>query len=265
MINKKLLTALAAGIMVCGLAATALAAPGKFSVQADELDYDMKSGQAVAKGHVVIIQDNGKATGDNATYNSKSKSGSLKGNVVADRGDEHITCDEFKILNDNDYSALGNATVTKEGKKLSAPQIDYSKAREFAETFGGWARLVDVDGSTLNSAKLTYDAKAGVAVATGGVSINSDARKLTASADKAIYDTKKEGFVELIGNATATQDGNTIRGQKLRLTNASNVAVADGDVFIKYIPEQQPAQEKKKDVKVATEPAILNKEDKANA
>ena len=117
----------------------------------------------------------------------------------------------------------------------------------------------------MSAYKLTYDAKAGVAVATGGVSINSDARKLTASADKAIYDTKKEGFVELIGNATATQDGNTIRGQKLRLTNASNVAVADGDVFIKYIPEQQPAQEKKKDVKVATEPAILNKEDKANA
>lgn len=270
MFNRKYMTTIATGLLLFGLTTCAWAAtPSKFSVQADELDYDMKSGEAVATGHVIIIQDNGKATGDKATYNSKTKSGVLKGNVVADRGDEHIQCDEFKMLNDNNFSAIGKAIVIKEGKKLEADQIDYYKAKEFAETIGGWARMTDVDGSTVNCAKLTYDAKAGVAVASGSVRINSDARKLTASSDKAIYNTQKEGFIELIGNATATQDGNTIRGDKLRLNNANNVAVADGGVSIKYIPEQKPAQGKetgkKSESKVAVQPAITSKETEAKA
>lgn len=270
MLNKKVISAIATGLLVFGMATSAFAAaPSKFSVQADELDYDMKTGEALAKGHVVIIQDNSKATGDNAQYNSKTKSGRLKGNVVADRGDEHITCDEFKILNDNDYSAIGNAVVVKEGKKLAAPQINYYKAREFAETLGSWARLTDVDGSTVDAVKLIYDAKLGIATATGGVNINSPARKLTAYADKAIYNTKQDGFVELIGNATATQDGNTIKGDKLRLTNSNNVAVADGNVRIVYIPEQQPAKKQTEDTaakeNIAAEPAIVTKENQAEA
>lgn len=270
MLNKKFMTVMAAGLLVFSLAGSAWAAgntnAAKFSVQGDELDYDMKSGQAVAKGHVVIIHGDSKATGDNAEYNSKTKSGFLKGHVVADRADEHITCDEFKIVNDNDYSAIGNAVVVKEGKKLEAPQIDYNKAREFAETFGGWARLTDVDGSTVDCVKLNYDAKIGIATATGGVNINSPARKLTAYADKAIYNTKQDGFVELIGNATANQDGNTIKGDKLRLTNANNVAVADGNVRIVYIPEQKPTQPKQAAAKEpAAEPALAVKENQAKA
>lgn len=270
MFNRCFMTAIATGLLILGLSTGAwAAAPSKFSVQADELDYDMKTGEAVATGHVVIIQDNGKATGDKATYNNKTKNGIIKGNVVADRGDEHIKCDEFKMLNDNDFSAIGNAVVIKEGKKLEAAQIDYYKAREFAETIGNWARMTDVDGSTLVCAKITYDAKTGIAIATGGVKIDSEARKLTAAADKAIYNTQKQGYIELIGNATATQDGNNIKGDKLRLNNANNVAVADGDVFIKYIPEQQPTKANETDkndkAKLAAEPAVISKENQAKA
>ena len=78
----------------------------------------------------------------------------------------------------------------------------------------------------------------------GGVKIDSKARDLTAAADSAIYKTDKSGYVELIGNATATQNGNTVSGNKLRLTNA-NYAIADGQVNILYIPEPQPATTKK--------------------
>lgn len=260
MINKKLWAMVAIGLLSCSVA---LAAPGKFSVQADEIDYDMKSGLAVGKGHVVIIQDNGKATADSANYNSKTKNGVLKGNVVADRGDEHITCDEFKMLNDNDFSAIGNAVVSKEGKKLYAPQIDYSKAREFAETFGNWAKMTDVDGSVLTAVKIVYDGKTGLATATGGVNVDSPARKMTAYGDKAIYDTKQGGYVELIGNATATQDGNIVKGDKLRLTN-SNVAVGDGNVQVTYIPEQKPVEANTKAV-ANKETAVINKETQEEA
>ena len=146
-------------------------------------------------------------------------------------------------------SAKVGAIVIKDGKKLEADQVDYYKSTEFAETMGNWARLTDTDGSTLNAGKIDYDMKNGIANAYNGVNIDSPARKLTATADKAIYETKANGYVELIGNAHATQDGNSVTGDKLRLTN-SNVAVADGNVKIIYVPEEQPAKatEEKQDL-----------------
>lgn len=242
MINKKkMLLMLATAAISCSVAATAFAAPGKFSVKADELEYNMQTGEGKGKGHVVIMQDDGKATANYAIFNSKTKSGNLIGNVMAYKGDVQITCGEATLANDDYISAFGGAIVIKEGKRLEADRVDYYKSTEFAETIGGWARLTDADGSTLNAAKIDYDMKNGIANAYGGVNIDSPARKLTATADKAIYETKANGYVELIGNARATQDGNSVTGDKLRLTN-SNVAVADGNVKIIYVPEEQPAK-----------------------
>lgn len=238
--KNRLLLAAAAALLSLGVTATALAAPGNFSVQADELEYDLSSGEGVAKGNVVLHQDGGVATANYAKFNSKTKSGVLTGNVVADRADSHIVCNEFIAHNENDVSAVGGAVITKEGKSLAADRVDYYKERQFAETIGSWARLTDSDGSVLNAAKIDYDMARGVANAYGGVDINSDARNLTASADSAIYKTDNNGYVELIGNAKATQNGNSVAGDKLRLTN-TNVAVADGNVDIIYIPEKQPA------------------------
>lgn len=242
MINKKkVILMLATAVMCCSVAATAFAAPGKFSVKADELEYDMQTGNGKGKGHVVIVQDDGKATANYATFNSKTKTGTLIGNVMVYKDNTQITCSEFTMHNEDFTSAMGGAIVIKEGKKLEADRVDYHKSTEFAETIGGWARLTDTDGSTLNAGKIDYDMKNGVANAYGGVSIDSPARKLTATADKAIYETKANGYVELIGNAQATQDGNSVTGDKLRLTN-SNVAVADGNVKIIYVPEEKSAQ-----------------------
>ena len=238
--KNRLVLAAAAALLTLGLATTAFAAPSNFSVQADELEYDLGSGEAVAKGNVVLKQDGGVATANYARFNSKTKSGVLTGNVVADRDDSHIVCNEFIVHNENDLSAVGGASVTKGGKSLSADRVDYYKGREFAETIGGWARLTDSDGSMLNAAKIDYNIAEGVAHAYGGVDIQSTARSLTASADSAVYKTDNSGYVELIGNAQATQNGNSVAGDKLRLTN-TNVAIADGDVKIIYIPEKQPA------------------------
>ena len=250
MINKnKILLMLATAAITCSVAATAFAAPGKFSVKADELEYNLQTGEGKGKGHVVILQDDGKATANYATFNSKAKTGTLIGNVFVEKTGTQISCNEFVMHNEDYTSAKGNAAVLKDGKKLEAEQIDYRKSAEFAETVGNWARLTDTDGSTLTAGKIDYDVKKGVANAYNGIKIDSPARKLTATADKAVYETKENGYVELIGNAQATQDGNSVTGDKLRLTN-SNVAVADGNVRIIYIPEEQPAKtsEEKQDL-----------------
>ena len=252
-INKKcLLAALLLSLSVS--TAVFAAAPNNFSVKADELEYNLQTGEGEAKGHVVLKQDGGVATANYAKFNSKAKTGTLTGNVMADRDDAHIVCNVFMAHNENDMSAIGNAVVTKDGKSLSADRIDYYKERQFAETIGSWAKLTDVDGSVMNASKIDYDMAKGVANAYGGVTIDSKARTLTAKADSAIYKTDQSGYVELNGNATATQNGNTVSGDKLRLTNA-NVAVADGNVKVHYVPEKQPAvpgkKEQTEEVKVA--------------
>ena len=240
-ISNKILLAATCALLIMGMTASAwAAAPSKFSVQADEMEYDLQTGDGEAKGHVVIIETTGKATADYAKFNSKKKTGTMLGNVVADREDAHIVCNEFVAHNENDMSAIGGAVITKEGKSLSADRVDYFKLRQYAETVGNWARLTDVDGSVLNAAKIDYDMAQGVANAYGGVDIKRDARNLPARADSAIYKTDKGGYIELVGNATATQNGNTVSGDKLRLNN-TNVAIADGDVRIHYIPESKPA------------------------
>ena len=259
-INKKcLLAALLLSLSVS--TAVFAAAPDSFSVKADELEYNLQTGEGEAKGHVVLKQNGGVATANYAKFNSKAKTGTLTGNVMADRDDAHIVCNVFMAHNENDMSAIGNAVVTKEGKSLSADRIDYYKERQFAETIGSWAKLTDVDGSVMNAGKIDYDMAKGVANAYGGVTIDSQARNLTAKADSAIYKTDQSGYVELIGNATATQNGNTVSGDKLRLTNA-NVAVADGNVKVHYVPEKQPAVPGKEKQAEEVQVAEVNKEAK---
>ena len=251
MMKIKSVAALAAAFMLLGSSALyvpAFAAQGSgFNVKADEIEYDMTSGNGTAKGNVVILHDGGKATAAAAEFNSKTMSGKLTGGVVADKDDAHITCATFVMHNEDFVSAVGEASVTKEDKTLTAEQIDYHSDIEYAETIGSWGQLTSTDGSVLTAAQITYNGKTGLAEATGNVDIVSPPRNLTAKADKAIYDTNNDGKVELIGNATATQDGNTVSGNRLIMNNAGNAtagqrAEAFGNIKIVYVPEKQPAQ-----------------------
>lgn len=251
MMKIKSVAALAAAFMLLGSSALyvpAFAAQGSgFNVKADEIEYDMTSGNGTAKGNVVILHDGGKATAAAAEFNSKTMSGKLTGGVVADKDDAHITCATFVMHNEDFVSAVGEASVTKEDKTLTAEQIDYHSDAEYAETIGSLGQLTSTDGSVLTAAQITYNGKTGLAEATGNVDIVSPPRNLTAKADKAIYDTNNDGKVELIGNATATQDGNTVSGNRLIMNNAGNAAAgqraeAFGNIKIVYVPEKQPAQ-----------------------
>ena len=251
MMKIKSVAALAAAFMLLGSSALyvpAFAAQGSgFNVKADEIEYDMTSGNGTAKGNVVILHDGGKATAAAAEFNSKTMSGKLTGGVVADKDDAHITCATFVMHNEDFVSAVGEASATKEDKTLTADQIDYHSDVEYAETIGSWGQLTSTDGSVLTAAQITYNGKTGLAEATGNVDIVSPPRNLTAKADKAIYDTNNDGKVELIGNATATQDGNTVSGNRLIMNNAGNAAAgqraeAFGNIKIVYVPEKQPAQ-----------------------
>lgn len=230
-------------IFIVGLMSTAAAAGSNFSIKADTIEYDMKSGDGTANGNVVLKQDGGVATAAGAEFNSKTKAGRLTGGVIAERDDSHIVCYTYVMHNEDYSSAIGGARLSKGDKTLASDRVDYYKSREYAETIGNWAKLSMTDGSVLDATQITYSDKDGRANATGGVTISSPPRNLTASADSAIYETNNSGYIELVGNAQAVQDGNTIEGNRLRLDNTSGKAEADGNVKIVYIPTPTEKQE----------------------
>jgi lipopolysaccharide export system protein LptA len=214
----------------------------KYSVDAQEIEYDMTSGDGSTKGKTTIKHDGGTAVGQKgSTFNSKKRTGHLYGGVVADKEDQHLRSQELIIYTDKYISAVGDAVIVKAGKKLEAPRVDYHDDTKFAETLGGTARLTDADGSWLRAGKITYDMKSGLANATGGVVLESKPRNVTGTSDTAVYNTNETGYIELIGNAVAVQDGNTIKGDKLRITNVSDKnskSHAQGNVRIVFVPKE---------------------------
>ena len=106
------LTCLMTGLLSMGAVAFAAS-----SVSGDKVEYDFKSGQAVAEGNVEIRHDKGRATARKAEYNTKTGEGSLEGSVVADQEDAHLTSASLIIKNKGDYlSAIGNAVLKKADK-----------------------------------------------------------------------------------------------------------------------------------------------------
>ena len=210
-------------------------------LEGDEIDYDFRTGQATVKGHVLLTRDDGsKVESAAGEYNTKSESGRLTGGVVATQPDGKATCNILEVKEAGDHlTAIGNAVLKKQDKTLRANQVEYYGKRKFMETVGPWAQLSLDDGSTLDAAYINYDDNSGIANAKNNVRINSTARNLTARGDNAIYNTKvEEGTIELIGNARATQDGNTITGNKLTLRGAGGkIAEGDGNVKLVYFPK----------------------------
>ena len=130
----------------------------KYSVDAQEIEYDMESGDGTTKGKTTIKHDGGTAVGQKgSTFNSKKRTGHLYGGVVADKEDSHLKSEELIMYTDKFVSAVGNAILTKGDKTLKAHRVDYHDDKQFAETMGGFAHLSSVDGSWLSAGKIVYD------------------------------------------------------------------------------------------------------------
>ena len=87
-----------AGVAFSLLASSlALAADNKepASLDADTVEYDMRTGEVVATDNVLMKRGDAKVTGTKATYNIKTMAGSVIGNVIAVLGCYYgLTCPE---------------------------------------------------------------------------------------------------------------------------------------------------------------------------
>ena len=75
-------------------------------VNADTVDYDMNTGVVTANGNVHLKYGNGTATGGRAMYNTNTQEAYLSGNVVVIRDDMKLTC--ASLINDG----LGHMQAT---------------------------------------------------------------------------------------------------------------------------------------------------------
>ena len=225
---KKILAAGFAALTLFSLSTGSFAAgtQGKttsepFQMEAESIEYNAKTGQMLASGStgVKLVKGTLTVTGIKADYNTKTQAGIITGGVTAIQEDATMTAAQVETLNANQQlTASGNVVLKKGTDSLYAPKVDYYSDRKVAVAEND-AKLVTADGViTADRLESFFNEKR--TVAQGNVKINSEQRKLQASADHAVHYGPQPGEqakIVLTGNARATQDGNTIVGQTLTL------------------------------------------------
>lgn len=180
---------------------------------ADAVEYNAKTGEMTATGHVVMRQGGGVASAQNAIYNTKTKQGKMTGGVVADRDGAHLTCDVFHVLSDTQFLAEGNVHGTKEDKSFTGPQAEYFTDQDYVRMTAG-GTITTQDGT------FTADYMEGWmndehCKGVGSAHVVSPPRQFEGGGDEAEYFGKESGKLVLTGNAWAIQENNTLRSQRL--------------------------------------------------
>jgi len=208
-------TGAAVFLAVCLFGTAAAAETGNDAAEllADTVEYNAKTGEMTATGHVVMRQGGGVASAENATYNTKTKQGKMTGGVVADRDGTHLTCDVFHVLSDTQFLAEGNVHGTKEDKSFTGPQAEYFTDQEYVRMTAG-GTITTQDGT------FTADYMEGWmndehCKGVGSAHVVSPPRQFEGGGDEAEYFGKESGKLVLTGNAWAIQENNTLRSQRL--------------------------------------------------
>lgn len=217
--KKTISAALIAAVITFGASATLKAEPNKpVELSAQTIEYNSSTGVMIAQGGVKIVQGNAVMTGSSAEYNAKTKEAYVTGGVKVVQEDAALTSDEVRSYDNNHIIAAGNAVLVKGENTITGPKIDYYSDKQYA-IVPGPARLTMPDGF-MTADRIEAFIQEDKAVGNGNVHIVSDARKLDAVSDHAVYYGTKnggQGEAVLTGNARAVQDGNILTGETLTI------------------------------------------------
>ena len=213
-----------AGLALSLLASSwALAADNKVpvSLDADTVEYDMRTGEITATDNVLMKRGDARVAGARATYNINTMAGSVIGNVIAVKGDIRITCDQLISEGQEHMLAMGSVHGTQQDREFTGERVDYYP------TQNDYVRLDN--GGTASSKDGFFRAdflegwlKDEHYVGVGNVYVNSPTKDLEAGGDRVDYYGKDTGKAVMTGHAWAVQDNNTLRGNKLTLYMAKD-------------------------------------------
>lgn len=215
-------------------------------MDADTIEYNSTSGLMQAEGGVRFVQGEAVLTGQSAQYNTKTKEGYVTGGVKAVKDTATLTAPEVRSYGDNHLVASGGDVVlTKDDSRLEGDLVDYYTDKDYAVVPNGG--VVTMPDGTMKADYLEAFLKENRAVGKGNVHIISEARKLDATSDQAVYygnKDGKDGKAVLTGNARAVQDGNVLTGSTLTITLDDKAMTASGRPRLVVTP--QDTQETKK-------------------
>ena len=214
--NKwKKIAVLCVGLMLPlnGLQAAPEKDPVPTQLDGDVITYISKTGVMTAQGGVRLTQGTAVLTGDIGEYNTKTKEAVVTGNVKVVKEGSTLTAAEVRAYDEmKRLVATGNALLVHKDGTAAGPYMEYLPDKKYAKITGG-SRLTNKDAvvtSAVSEAFFQEDR----AIADGNVHIVSEARKLDAVSDHAVYYgiNGKNGKADLIGNVRAVQDGNVLTG-----------------------------------------------------
>ena len=256
--NNKIKAALAAAVFsFSALSSIGTAAgSGPIALTADTIEYNAVTDMASASGGVTVTRDGGVLTGQQATYDFKSQQVVITGGVTANKDDMSLKADKLVSTLNSEMTATGNVVVTKGQNVLTGPEIHYNQASsDINMPYGGSAdgpqaairgdvlsgdlatNQYHADGdvylnsktndvqSTSDTATYTGNGQDFNFTADGNVNLRSDSRNMTGHSDHAVYSSADNGKLVMTGNASATQNGNIVRGNTLTVYMGDNVKV----------------------------------------
>ncbi len=210
-------------------------------LEGDVITYTSKTGVMTAQGGVRMTQGKAVLTGDTGEYNTKTKEAVVTGNVKVIKEDSTLTAAEVRSFDDmKRLQATGDALLVNPNSTAAGPRMEYFPEREYANITGG-ARLTNKDAVLTSQAAEAFF-KEDRAVADGNVHIVSDARKLDAVSDHAIYYgiNGKNGKADLIGNVRAVQDGNVLTGNHVIMYLDDSAMDTEGRSKLVITPKSKP-------------------------
>lgn len=211
--NRKWAALAAAGCLLLSAAAMAAPEAGRSELNGDTIEYNMKTGEMTARGHVVLRYEDGMATADYAEYNIQTSTGTLTGGVVADKGDMHIVCDRVDVLSKTQIAAVGNVHGKQGDKQLDSPRVEYRSDEEYVCMPQG-GTVATADGSvTADYMEGWMNEKHYRGV--GNAHIVSPPKNFEGGGNEAEYFGSEKGKVVLKGDAWAVQDNHTLKSSRL--------------------------------------------------
>lgn len=221
--RKQLVRALAlAGISTLLAAGTLFAADEPASLDADEVEYDIRTGIAKARGDVLMIRGDIKVTGQEAEYNSKTMEGRVEGNVIAVQPSRSMRVTCHKIVSDaqQHVTATGDVHGVMEDKTFTGPIVEYFQPQDYVLIREGG--LVTSKDGMFSADEMEGWLKEEHLIGRGNAHVISEPNDMEAGGDLLNYYGLDQGKAVLTGNAWAVQYNNTLKSNTLTIILAKD-------------------------------------------
>lgn len=184
------------------------------SLDADTVEYDMRTGIVTAEGAVLMKRGVSRVAGAKAWYNTKTQEGMVEGDVVAVREDTRVTCHKITTDGQDHMLAIGDVHGTQQDKTFTGDLVEYFPNQNDYVKIPTGGVITSQDG-TFTADFMEGWLKDEHYVGVGHAHLVSPPKDFEAAGDRVDYYGKEEGKAILTGNAWAIQDNNLVRGNLL--------------------------------------------------